>query len=84
MKDTTLVRIRDPVSGIIKKIYISDSKKKELNTKHVMKKVHSFVGHQSRVSVRSDVGQSNLLNEFYQQEHVQIFNDNSDYLDFMK
>ena len=69
----------------MKKLYIGDLKKKELNSKHDMKKVHSFVGHQSRVSVRSDVVQSsNLLNEFYQQEHVKIFNDNSDYLEFMK
>ncbi len=80
-----LVRVRDPVTGIIKKLYINDSKQKVLKEKHDMNKVHSFVGHTSRVSVRSDVVQSsNILNEFYQQEHVKIFKDNADYVDFMR
>ena len=80
----TLVRIRDPVTGQIKKMYINDKKKKELNDNQKLNKVHSFVGHQSRVSVRSDAQSSHLINDFYRQEHVQEFAEKEDYDKFIK
>ena len=77
--------MRDPVTGQIKKVYIGDRKKDELKLNQEMKKVHSFVGHNSRVSVRSDLApSSDILSQFYQQEHVQIFDDNSAYKNFIK
>lgn len=85
MAGKTLVRIRDPVTGQIKKLYITDVGKEDLNKKQEMKKVHSFVSHQSRVSVKSDsLPNSDILNEFYKQEHVQVFKDTDDYNDFIR
>lgn len=84
MQNKTLVRIRDPVTGQIKKMYINDRKKKELKEDQKLNKVHSFVGHQSRVSVRSDVQSSHLMNDFYRQEHVQEFSEKEDYERFVK
>ncbi len=85
MAGKSLIRVRDPVTGQIKKLYITDSGKADLNKKQEMKKVHSFVSHQSRVSVKSDlIPSSDILNEFYKQEHVQVFKDADDYNDFIK
>lgn len=85
MDGKTLVRVRDPVTGHIKKLYITDSGKKDLHKKQEMNKVHSFVSHQSRVSVKSDITpSSDILNEFYSQEHVQVFKDANDYKDFIR
>lgn len=83
--DKNLVRVRDPVTGKIKKVYVDERKKQELEKKKQQKKVHSFVSHQSRISVRSDLPQSsNILGEFYEQEHVKIFNDKKDYEEFVR
>lgn len=82
-ENMTLVRIRDPVTGVIKKMYINEIKKEKLNENKELKKVHSFVGHQSRVSVRSDIS-SNIMNEFYRQENVQEFENEEDYQNFLK